>query len=867
MTANRISPLLLQPHLSRCGYTLNQNLIPNYKFDSKTVPLAGFFSRPFDTRSACLAVVEANGNGREAAASCIGLGAPTALVCNGDTVEWWRLSIEGPCERRDFRGDQLTTLFTEYGDDLSADSIYSAKLRRPLPGTQSARQLWFVDIGLMPATERRLGEALHHLVEEVIQDLAASLGGRLRSKNDYEGLYKTVFWLLAAKLLHEKGVTGFKEIDLHDVDAVFRRVGKHYQDVDDLPPGGKAWRGSIEAAASTVAGWGYLGNISTESLAYLYEKALIDKRPKSSTLRSSDARDIRKELGIHSTPPILIDHMLSQLWPLVEAHAPEDRHVFEPACGPAGFLVAAMRWLRDFTELPLGVDRHSFLRSHLHGVEVEPFAREVAKLSLTLADVPYGNSWKIDKKDMFDPGVLKRGTSQCTLLLANPPYEAFTPAERSAYKKTGQPVSAITKAVEMLNRTLPALPPGGVFGLVLPQGVLHDKESKTIRHFLAEQCELAEISLFADKLFEEAEHEVVVLIGRRRWHARDGAVPAVMYRRVRENGMAAFKESLAFSSEQQVPQARFSLAAETSFVVPELDEVWSYLSRNRRLGAVAKVGKGLEYIGEDKLPSNSWTVHEPARKGDTLGFGSVRESMVIYEPPPPVGINLSPSVIRRTGASPVKPQVLLNYARVSREPWKLKAFIDTKGHSFTSRFLQVVPRGGEFDCLVLWAILNSPVANAFTYSHSMSRDILGGMLKRLPLPDVRGGLLQRLRSAAVNYLDIVNDRGFMRPEPNEENIRAALLALDAEVLRLYDLPPRLERQVLDLFRNVERKGVGCRFTGYYPAGLTAYVPLYELISDDFQQSKAGGLRSRHRPVQAREMRAALRIAAEEFTHE
>ena len=51
-------------------------------------------------------------------------------------------------------------------------------------------------------------------------------------------------------------------------------------------------------------------------------------------------------------------------------------------------------------------------------------------------------------------------------------------------------------------------------------------------------------------------------------------------------------------------------------------------------------------------------------------------------------------------------------------------------------------------------------------------------------------------------------------------MKQALLALDAEVLKLYDLPPALERQLLDLFTGVERKGVGCDFRGYYPPGFS-----------------------------------------------
>jgi hypothetical protein len=865
----RLTPSLLQPYLERCGYTLDSRLVQNYQLDSTTVPLAGFFGKPFDTRSACLAIVEAGNDSRAAAQACVGLGAPTVLVCRDSVLDWWRLTIDGPTEVRQFPADQIDGLFHEHREELSPESVYAAKLRRPLPGSSRPRQLWFVDIGLMPATERRMGEALHHLVEGVIQDLAGALGERLRGKSEYEGLYKTVFWLLAAKLLHEKNVKGFKELDLFDVDEVFKRVGRHYKDLDDLPPGGKAWRRPIEAAAATVAQWGYLGNISTESLSYLYEKALIDKKPRGQNgkaIGKQDGRDIRKELGIHSTPPVLIDHMLSQLWPLVEQHALEDRHVFEPACGPAGFLVAAMRWLRDFSGLPDGEDRHRYLRSHLHGIEVEPFAREVAKLSLTLADVPYGNSWRIEKGDMFDPRMLTKAASQCKLLLANPPYETFSLAQRGAYAEAGQRVTAVTKAVEMLNRTLPALPSGAAFGVVLPWGVLHDKESRSIRDFLVNECELVEIDLFADNLFEEADHETAVLVGRRR--TATGLNP-VMYRRVREQGMSEFKDRLAFSSEQKVPQARFSTRDGAYLFLPELEEVWSYLGSYPKLESVADLGQGLSYKSKD-LPRGAWTVHDPPKRGDNLGYCNVPDDMVIYEPPRTVGMNLERSVLARlrAGLPPGTPQVLFNYAPISRKSWRLKAVIDPKGLATSSRFINVRPKRAEPDVLVLWALLNSPVANAFAYTHSMKRQILVGTMRKMPIPATRADHFSRLRSAALTYLDLTNQlHGFMRLQPSEANIRSALLSLDAEVLKLYDLPPRLERQLLNLFERVERKGVGCKFTGYYPSDLRAFVPLHELISDVYSRSTAGSLRERHKPADSPEIISALRTASEAFTED
>ena len=62
------------------------------------------------------------------------------------------------------------------------------------------------------------------------------------------------------------------------------------------------------------------------------------------------------------------------------------------------------------------------------------------------------------------------------------------------------------------------------------------------------------------------------------------------------------------------------------------------------------------------------------------------------------------------------------------------------------------------------------------------------------------------------------------------------MKIDAEVLRLYDLPPRLEKQLLDFFAGHERKGIDFKFHDYYPKEFNSYIPLRMYISEEFQNS-------------------------------
>lgn len=876
----------LVPHLRKCGYGTKRIAEP-FKIDQHVIDVVAFAGKPWDNWSACLAAVNLEGDSKTSAAKAKSLGVTSVFVCGPQGIDWYGLGPRGVTEPKPIKWPELSGFFREHKAELAPGAIYDAKLRRP---TAKPVQLTFFDAGLMPAVEKERGETLLRLVENAIGGLTNELVGLLKSDQDLEDVYRTVFWQLAAKLLHDKGVENFKRIDLHNVEEVFERIGKHHGETKRLPAFFKSRRSAVEEMAKLIAGPFSLADVLPEAIADVYENALLDKTvSKARARRGEKPPSVRKELGIHGTPFVLINHMLSQMWPMLDKETLADPHVFEPACGHAPFLMRAMRWLRQWDDAGEATTSHDFMRKHLRGVEKEPFSLELAKLALTLADEPHGNSWAIKQEDMFAPGVLAKEMTRETkerprvrVLLSNPPYEAFTDSDRAKYKRLGEAVTANTKAVEMLRRTLPHLPAGGVFGVVMPVGVLHDKESKSVRENLLKGFDLSEISVFADNLFEHGDHEVAVLMGRRK--KPRSTPPPLMYRRVREGGMAAFKERLAFSWEREVLQRRFAQSKDADLRVPELDDVWMYLSAGPTLNNHATMGNGLIFNGRTR-PNARWTVRDAASVSGEPGFTSVDSDLQIWALPTLKKMNLDTAGLQclRAGGPTGQPQVLLNYAPVSRQPWKLKATFDEKGRALTSRFTAIRPRNGGPSALCLWALLNSPIANAFAYDKLGKRDILVGAMRTMPVPARSPSHEAAIEHAATRYRELAIAKAAVRPAatnlfnqrapstaavPTDAEVRAALLAMDAAVLLAYDLPPRLERQLLDLFTGVERKGVGLdgpdgksTFRGYYPPGFTSALPLHLVISEQFERARADKTAERFKPGDSSHIRGVLRSIA------
>ena len=79
---------------------------------------------------------------------------------------------------------------------------------------------------------------------------------------------------------------------------------------------------------------------------------------------------------------------------------------------------------------------------------------EIARLSLTVADVPHPNGWEeLKRGDMFAGKKLQEESERSRVLLVNPPFEG-------------------TKPLRVLQQTIPHLPPGAVFGVIVPAGLL-----------------------------------------------------------------------------------------------------------------------------------------------------------------------------------------------------------------------------------------------------------------------------------------------------------------------------------------------------------------------------------------------------------
>jgi hypothetical protein len=781
------------------------------------------------------------------------LGAPIVFAQLPDRYQVWCQGADRPTCRENIAPRELPEFFDRRRVEFSPEAIYRAKAWGRL---DQAYQLDFVDAGLWPLIEKESGRKLTELVERSVFGIKESLGWQKVTLADGQWLLKSSFWLLAAKILKDKGVRGFSQLSLAELDTVYARLAKHYSS-RAVQVGNRARRDALTVAAEQIQAFPHCGSVSTEALGYVYESALID-------------RTTRQKLGTHSTPSWLVEYIVGRLRPWINEISVGERCVFEPACGHAAFLISAMRLLSELLPKNHPQTRREYLRQRLHGLELDSFALEIARLSLTLADVPNPNGWALTEADMFTSGELEKGVADANIVLGNPPFENFpTSARRRGWLSN--------KAAETFRRVVEHLPQGGVFGFVLPQTFLNSTQAVSVREALARDYEIAEISLFADKVFERGEPESVVLIGRRQRHP-DKGLP-LRYQRIREGQIGEFSKTYVPGSYVELPQNRLGAPPNASFLIPDLDQVWAALSGLPHFERFAHIAKGFDHKSREDITLPDWVIADwlsvpesecpqfteadwiPLKEVELVrGFARWDKQQLTHQLPPAFRLCLIAETIAtaRSGTDIGISQLLLNYGRVSREAWRLKALIDEEGHPVTSRFLVVRPYGA-ISLNVLWAVCNSPVANAYAYCTSGKRDVLAGDMRRMPVPDFAGADLagleravSRYLSAARNFKGTVQQRPSVRgtgqqqpglfddqspktttAQPREselEQLKFLHWRIDAEVLRLYSLPANLERQVLDLFTGVRRRGVPFEQSEYFPKDFTDLQRLSDLLA-------------------------------------
>jgi adenine-specific DNA-methyltransferase len=216
---------------------------------------------------------------------------------------------------------------------------------------------------------------------------------------------------------------------------------------------------------------------------------------------SLDTAALRKARGAFFTPEPLARYVTE--WAV---RSVADK-VLEPSCGEAAFLLSAVDRLAALHDAA-----HDPATPHLDGVELHDAsasaARDLLREAGVEADVRVGDFFTFDPTGTYD------------VVIGNPPYVRYQDfsgesraRSREAALRAGVPISNLASswAAFTIHSAL-FLRKGGRLGLVLPAELLTVNYAAAVRRFLLERFASVDLVLFEERVFPEAEVEVVLLL-------------------------------------------------------------------------------------------------------------------------------------------------------------------------------------------------------------------------------------------------------------------------------------------------------------------------------------------------------------------
>lgn len=775
-------------YLSDIGYRKpTGSTVLNYDFNvergrSWTTDLLAFGDpRRFDISTSCIAVQWWPNGGDKIAAlhNLRHIGTPLALFATPNHVEIWPVSSEladtlHPRAIQPYDG--LSQYFSQHKRDLAPNSILLAK--------KGERQLTFFDVD--PSLESFARQATQETLTNQFMETIAAVSNHVR-QNHPQPLTRVAISVLAARIMQDK-LKEYPDLQVRDIklllNALQVRFPNYFSNIDsDIESIGQD---TLILLYQGLGGFTFR-SLTNDMLAYFYENVFVDER-------------LRRKLGIYYTPRYITERILKHL-PL-ENKSPEDRVVLDGTCGSGNMLLAAYDRLNELLPVRWSLERrHSYLLDHILGIDTDPFACEIARLSLLLYDLPMGDSWQIETADVFEVTPYRLFKTNPDVIVSNPPFNE----PRSTDGKRVQ------TAAEVLKKYLDWLPANGLLGIVVPLTFLNNASVANERNRLLTECDILEVWHFLQGAVSHWSTATAIILARKlpEKEPNSGNALTRVIEVIGTDGRK-FQEHDNPTFSYLVPQVQWINHPKHIMDSSSVDHILQKL--DRKFGSIhgnfALLYNGMQPGKEAR--ETHFSKHKEEDIDQKTLYNNVNGKFL-----EPYRIDWRSQEVRYVKYPgdlqwPRNPEhfeapkkVILNATRNAGGPWRFYAAIDDQKLIPTENFHYALPTGNA-SIEEIAVVLNSQVANTWFASRFQGRDVNLSILKQLPFPSFdkeQIDHIQRLVNSIANLKKQTRDIYL-------EKVRSLILALDEIVFDGYQLSNKERQQIREWIEKSPRPRPG-----------------------------------------------------------
>ena len=346
-------------------------------------------------------------------------------------------------------------------------------------------------------------------------------GGRLDPTEAFDEMSKLMF----AKLYDERRTPngepyafqyGDRETDL----MVAQRVLGRYERAREEEPG--VFTAGIESDARKIA-----------AVVRLLQGVSLNRTDPDAKGRAFEqflGEVFRGRLGQYFTRREIVEFMVCIIKPT------NDSTLLDPACGSGGFLVYSMKQVFGQIEAAYAGDEQTifrlkddFAKRHLYGIEINEKIARVAMMDMVINEDGHTNVAIGSGLDstFANPGIADSGF---THVLTNPPFgnsiksdetDQLGQSQLADYQLSRGKQSAKSEVL-FIERCTRFLRPGGMLGIVVPDGILSNPSDKPVRDYILSNYEISAIVSLPAFAFRKAGSGMKTsLLMARKWKPND----------------------------------------------------------------------------------------------------------------------------------------------------------------------------------------------------------------------------------------------------------------------------------------------------------------------------------------------------------